>query len=256
MARFSGATWRGEVPNRTPGAMRHPALGVVLHIMEGTLNGTDSWFKNPTAQASSHFGVGKDGQTYQWVDTDDASWAQAGGNKSYISIENEGHHGDTLTDAQIAACAKIVAWVHETEGMPLQLADTPGTAGLGFHAMGGAAWGGHTSCPGDLIVGQRARVLAAISKGAPTVPPMYDPALGPVAAAASWPDGGALLLSPSGAVFAILGAPYQGGANGQAYFEGRTAATFNTDANHVAIKNAKGGYSIIATSGERYDFPH
>ena len=67
--RFSKAMWRGEVPNRTPKGMDSEILGVVLHIMEGTLDGSDSWFKNPTAQASSHFGVGKDGRTYQWVDT-------------------------------------------------------------------------------------------------------------------------------------------------------------------------------------------
>src|SRR2546430_15452785 len=81
--RYSKATWRGEVPNCTPGGMDSKILGVVLHIMEGTLDGSDSWFKNPTAQASSHFGVGKDGRTYQWVDTADKAWAQAGGNPSY-----------------------------------------------------------------------------------------------------------------------------------------------------------------------------
>jgi len=63
MARFGKAVWKGEVPNCTPGAMGN-ILGVVLHIMEGTLDGS-----------SAHFGVGKDGRMFQWVDTSDKAWA-------------------------------------------------------------------------------------------------------------------------------------------------------------------------------------
>jgi hypothetical protein len=66
--------------------------------MEGTLDGTGAWFHDPSAEASSHFGVGKDGRMYQWVDTDDAAWAEMAGNSSWISIECEGHSGDSLTD--------------------------------------------------------------------------------------------------------------------------------------------------------------
>src|SRR5690348_17143717 len=108
-------------------------LGVVLHIMEGTLDGTDGWFHNPHAQASAHFGVGKDGRMFQWVDTADKAWAQVAGNPNYISIENEGNHGDSLTDVQLSGVAEIVAWAHDTHNVPLQSTDTPGLAGLGWH---------------------------------------------------------------------------------------------------------------------------
>src|SRR2546421_7505091 len=82
---------------------------VVLHIMEGTLDGSDGWFRNPMAQASAHFGVGKDGRIFQWVDSADKAWAQAEGNARNISIENEGYAGDSLTQAQIEGCAQILA---------------------------------------------------------------------------------------------------------------------------------------------------
>ena len=88
---------------------------------------------------------------------------------------------------------------------------------------------------------------------------MFDPAIGPIAAAARWPDvpGGVLLLAPNGAVYALFGAPYYGGANGQNYFTSRTAANFNVDANGAVVKNPQGGYTIVATSGEKYDYvPH
>lgn len=256
MGRFAGAAWKGEIPNRTPGGMGN-VIGVVLHIMEGTLDGSDAWFRNPNAQASAHFGVGKDGRIYQWVDTADKAWAQAAGNSDYISIENEGHSGDTLTPPQLSSVAAVVAWVHQTNGVPLHLADVPGAAGLGWHGMGGAAWGGHLFCPGNPIVDQRIAILGKASGGAiGGVSPMFDPAIGPIAAAAKWPGtpGAVLLLAPSGAVYALFGAPYYGGANGQAYFAGRTAAQFATDASDVIVKNSKGGYTIVATSGERYDY--
>ena len=164
MARFSGATWRGPVENRYAGGMARPILGVVLHIMEGTLDGTDGWFRNPASQASAHFGTGRDGRIYQWVDTDDASWAQGAGNRRYVSIENEGYATDHLTDAQLRTVASIVAWLATTENVALTLAETPGDRGLGWHGMGGTAWGGHVGCPGDLIKAQRPAILSAVTQ--------------------------------------------------------------------------------------------
>jgi len=133
--------------------------------MEGTLDGSDSWFRNPAAQASAHFGVGKDGRIYQWVDTRDKAWHCAAGNANWIGIEHEGHSGDTLTAAQLAATARIVAWAHKTHGVPLQATDSTGGRGIGWHGMGGAAWGGHYDCPGNPIKNQRAAIIAAAKGG-------------------------------------------------------------------------------------------
>lgn len=43
--------------------------------MSGTLAGTDSWFRNPTAYVSAHFGVGLDGSVHQYVDLGNIAWA-------------------------------------------------------------------------------------------------------------------------------------------------------------------------------------
>ncbi|MFD6149377.1 peptidoglycan-binding protein [Streptomyces sp. NPDC060243] len=157
MARMPGAIWR-PVPNRTANG-QSSVRGVVVHIMAGTLTGTDSWFRNPAAQASSHFGTGKNGDLYQWVDTADRAWAQASGNSSWLSVENEGKGGDTLTDAQLTRNAEVLAWAHAEHEVPLQLASNPSEKGLGYHAMGGTAWGGHTSCPGPKIVAQLGEIV-------------------------------------------------------------------------------------------------
>lgn len=153
-------------------------LGLVVHIMEGTLEGSQSWFNNPASQASSHFGTGKDGEIRQWVDTKDRAWAQGSGNRTYLSVENEGHTPDKLTKAQIETIAQLFVWVHKTHGVPLQLAKKVGDKGLGYHAMGGAAWGGHP-CPGPAIIAQlpaivlRAKEIAGVKVDKPK--PVYAP---------------------------------------------------------------------------------
>lgn len=152
-----GAKWR-SVRNYTTGGQEQ-VLGLVVHIMAGTLEGSQAWFDNPTSQASSHFGTGKDGELRQWVDTKDRAWAQGSGNRTYLSIENEGRGGDSLTDAQIEANAKAFAWVNKTHGVPLKLATKVGDKGLAYHALGGAAWGGHTQCPGPKIVAQLPKIV-------------------------------------------------------------------------------------------------
>lgn len=159
MSRMPGATWRPILVNYTR-AGQQSVRGVVVHIMAGSLAGTDSWFRNSRAQASAHFGTGKGGELYQWVDTADRAWAQAGGNRDWLSIENEGRGGDALTEAQLDRCAQILAWAHRLYGVPLQVTHNPSGRGLGYHAMGGAAWGGHTSCPGDRIVAQLDDIVA------------------------------------------------------------------------------------------------
>ena len=159
MPRFARARWRGPVPNRTPGGMQRPVLGLVLHIEQGTEAGTDAWFHNPAAKASAHFGNPKIGPLDQWVDTDDKAWAQADGNSRWISVEHEGRSGESLTDSQVENDAHLLAWLHVTEGVPLRVTNRVTRGGVGWHGLGGAAWGGHTSCPGRPIVDQRRRIV-------------------------------------------------------------------------------------------------
>jgi len=177
--------------------------GVVLHVMEGILDGTDSWFRNPQAQASAHFGVGKDGRIFQWVDTGDKAWAQEAGNSRNISIENEGYAGDSLTQAQVEGCAHILAWARTIHGVPLRINDLPTGQGLGWHGMGGASWGGHTGCPGDLILAQR---TAIITRAAQLLNPQVQVDIPPVEedAMLCFTDGnGHFRCDPDGGVYAF-----------------------------------------------------
>lgn len=176
MARFDKARWHG-VQNYTKNGQER-VLGLVVHIMEGTLEGSQSWFNNSGSQASSHFGTGKDGELRQWVDTADRAWAQGAGNRDYLSIENEGHTPDALTPKQIEAVAQTFAWVAKKYGVPYVVANKPGEKGLGYHKMGGAAWGGHP-CPGPAIIAQLPKIVTRAKEinkvVAPKPKPVYAP---------------------------------------------------------------------------------
>lgn len=246
------ALWR-PLPagvNHSPGGMV-AWDGVVLHIMQGTLDGTDGWFRNPQAEASAHFGIGKDGRVIQWVDTDDKAWAQAQGNPRNISIENEGNAGDSLTAAQLERVAQILAWTHKVHGVPLQINDDPNARGLGWHGMGGALWGGHTGCPGPTIKAQRPWIIGraeAILNPQPVPQPkgahMYNPPLSlSVIADLPCPSGGAWLLLVDGGIANMAGAPMFGNVVGKDYFKGRTPQRLEASGDK---------YVIVATSGEKY----
>jgi N-acetyl-anhydromuramyl-L-alanine amidase AmpD len=156
MSRLASADWR-PVPNKNNGGIT-PRM-VIVHIMEGTLDGTDSLFHNPASQVSAHFGVGKDGQVYQWVDTDDMAWHAMDANAYAIGIENEGHCGEVLTKLQLASNAAIFAWANNHyPAIDMWLNRRVEGSGLSYHALGGAAWGGHP-CPCPPIIGQLDDIL-------------------------------------------------------------------------------------------------
>lgn len=156
MAVMPGAKYR-PVRNHSSYSMSEHR-GLVLHVCQG--NGSEyGWFNNPASQASSTFWVSKTGAIEQYGDSTWRMWAQAAGNSTFCSVETEGFASEALTDAQVKALARIVSWLHSTYGMPLTIIDSPSGKGFGWHGMGGAAWGGHYSCPGDLRKAQRTRIL-------------------------------------------------------------------------------------------------
>lgn len=85
-------TWRG-LPQYASGVRKWDygravaPRAVFVHIMEGHLSGTDSWFRNPASgTTSTHFGIGFANwfdraigrvSTYQWVDTANTAYGTA-----------------------------------------------------------------------------------------------------------------------------------------------------------------------------------
>jgi hypothetical protein len=178
------ATKRPISCNFCAGGMIRPIHGLVLHIQEGTEDGTWAWFNKRRKKGSSaHFGNPKHGKLEQFVDTDNVAWAQGAGNYHWISVENEGKAGDSLTTSQIQNLAALMNWLHDNEGVPLQLADNPAAFGLGYHSMGGKPWG-HPQCPGTRIVSQRLGIVLTAEYSSPAfwdrLPTSTSPILKPV----------------------------------------------------------------------------
>jgi len=178
MALFYKATFQGPVSNKTPNGIQRPLMGLVLHIEQGSESSANNWFHNIKAQASAHFGNPKVGTLDQWVDTNDMAWAEMAGNPRWISVEHEGFSGESLTATQLENDAQLLAWLHQTEGIPLVITDSPDQPGLGWHGMGGVNWGNHLSCPGEPIKAQRAAIIARAKQilGVPDAPKPLAPA--------------------------------------------------------------------------------
>jgi len=113
--------WIGS-PNKEKGRQGYRVEAIVIHIMEGTLVGTDSWFKSQESGVSAHYGVGTDGEVHQYVADGDTAWhagyvvgpswrlIKPGVNPNYytIGIEHEGTADTPWTDAMYQASAELI----------------------------------------------------------------------------------------------------------------------------------------------------
>lgn len=164
MAIWPKATYLGPPDANWAGSMSE-FRGLVWHIAEGSYQGTISWQRNPVADVSSHFVIGLNaGEIAQMLDTTLTAWTQAAGNGHWVSVEFAGFATGQLTSAQFEAAAQLYAWLVEVHGIPVQLADSPSGRGLGWHGMGGAAWGGHPGCPGPANVALRPSNLVRVAQ--------------------------------------------------------------------------------------------
>ena len=131
-------TWIGCAPgNFAQGRGPYKPLGICIHLMQGTLIGTDNWFGSATAQVSAHYGIGKQGQIHQYVKEDDRAYhagrmdpdpptlallaANPGVNPNdiLIGIEHEGFVDEAWPDEMIEASARLIADIAQRWLIPL-----------------------------------------------------------------------------------------------------------------------------------------
>jgi N-acetyl-anhydromuramyl-L-alanine amidase AmpD len=124
--------WKGS-PNFWAGRKDYKPEIVVIHIMDGTLSGTDSWFANPASQVSAHFGIGRNGEIHQYVKEEDTAWhagrvdspsakfvkPNINPNLYTIGIEHEGGSKDIWTDAMKKASSLLIREICQRWQIPI-----------------------------------------------------------------------------------------------------------------------------------------
>lgn len=145
---------------------------IVVHVMDGTLHGTDGWFRNPESGVSAHYGVGRDGRVLRWVDEGDVAFhagkkvrptaelvlerATENPNNYSVGIECEGRAKDEPTPELMRALAAVVRDVAARHRIPLDRR----------HVIGHREIRADKTCPGKIDVDEVVR-LARGTGGAP-----------------------------------------------------------------------------------------
>lgn len=125
-------------PNFITGRKNHRPEAVVIHIMEGTLHGTDSWFSSIQSKVSAHYGIGKNGEVHRYVQETNTAW-HAGRvnapswtlikkspsgmfvNPNYytIGIEHEGNEQSEWTELMYKSSAEMVRDICQRWNIPI-----------------------------------------------------------------------------------------------------------------------------------------
>ena len=123
------------VRNFTTGRAGHKPIGICLHIMEGSMTGSHSWFNNPTSRASYHYGISRTGEVWQFVRESDTAWSQGRVNRPtarivldrpginpnlyLISIGHEGFSTNAWTEATKQASSRLIKDICVRHNIPI-----------------------------------------------------------------------------------------------------------------------------------------
>lgn len=124
--------WTGT-PNKESGRRGFRPEAIVVHIMDGTLVGTDAWFANPASKVSAHYGIGTTGQVHQYVGESDTAWhagrrsrptwrlIRPNPNPNFytVGIEHEGRADTPWSEAMLATGTQLAALVCNRWSIPV-----------------------------------------------------------------------------------------------------------------------------------------
>jgi N-acetylmuramoyl-L-alanine amidase len=168
-------------PNFTTGRSGYNPEAIVIHIMEGTLSGTDSWFKSTISKVSAHYGIGKMGEIHQYVQEKDTAWhagrvnapswslIKPAGSGLYINpnfytigIEHEGNDDSIWTDEMYNISSSLIKEISKRWDIPLDRQHI-----IGHHEIYSLK-----TCPGSKVDINK---LIALAAGNQVQPLITDP---------------------------------------------------------------------------------
>jgi N-acetyl-anhydromuramyl-L-alanine amidase AmpD len=149
LSRYRGL-WVPHTTRHPLGILNHgprPSTnGVVLHVNDGTFNGTISWFSGGSRGVGAHFEIGN-GEAWQLVDIRAKCWHAVEANGHTIGIEHAGFgrsRAEWIHGNELDLSANRVAWILHA----YRLGPPRRHHNIFYHSDGGASWGGH-ACPGS-----------------------------------------------------------------------------------------------------------
>jgi hypothetical protein len=112
--------WNGQSGNCD--SSRATINTIVLHTMDGFLNGTTAWFSNPTVNQAAHYGIGQDGKIILWVPENMTAYhsGKYSVNQCAIGIETEDLNkpDEIRPDALYESAIKLVADICKAYNIP------------------------------------------------------------------------------------------------------------------------------------------
>lgn len=205
--------WKGS-PNKTKGRGGYRPAAVVVHIMEGTLRGTDAWFANPASRVSAHYGVGRAGEVHQYVLDADTAWhagrvykpTWSGVRKGVspnlytLGVEHEGRDGDVWPEPMLATSAALIAELCRRWSIPVDRA----------HVVGHREIYARKTCPGrvvdlDALVARTRRLAVAEPSSVVSWRGRVEARVDVNVRSAPTSQAGRVRRDPSGTVFEVTG---------------------------------------------------
>lgn len=172
-----------QSPNFTSGRKGFTPIAIVIHIMEGSLDGTDSWFKSKISSVSAHYGIGINGEVHQYVQENDSAWhagrvnaptwplIKSAGNGLFVNpnyytigIEHEGDETTNWSDATYQSSSAMIRDIAQRWNIPIDRQHI-----IGHHEIYSVK-----ACPGNKVDFNK---LISMASGIPVAPPNSGPLL-------------------------------------------------------------------------------
>ena len=154
MPRYPAATWVGaNAANYSTGKIA--PVRFVVHIAQGSsIGGLISWFNDPKAQVSAHFGNprGLFQKMVQFVDTDETAYHCAEFNGTSIGCEHIGFSGQSLSFGQKIRLKRLIKWLNQVHKIPLVYTSDPNVHGVIGHGKLPEGALSHPNCPGEPVL--------------------------------------------------------------------------------------------------------
>lgn len=162
-------------PNRTS-PRNHVIDTITIHCVVGqcTAEGLGDWFYKTSTQASSNYGVDKDGRVGMYVEEKDRSWCTSNRDNDHraitIEVASDTKHPYAVNDKAYNATIQLVADICKRNGKNkiLWFADKEKTLNYKPAAnemiMTVHRWFANKSCPGEYLYSRHSEIAAKVNE--------------------------------------------------------------------------------------------